>query len=219
MSTTPPASSPSTSTLAPEPDVDLDVRFESISLRAPDAEAREPLPLEGEEPSVAAPVVEDEGAQVHGILCSRGHFNDPDSSYCSVCGISMVHQTHNLVTGPRPPLGFLVFDDGSTYSLDQGYVIGREPDEDPQILSGGARPLAIDDPERSISRVHAEIVLDGWNVKVRDRGSTNGTYLWDASRQQWDAVGQDDATVVDPAARVAVGQRTFLFETPHRGRG
>lgn len=201
---------------APEPV--RDASFQSINLSdVGEVVSREPLPVEGAgEASEAEPGDEDD--LVEGISCSRGHFNNPEGSFCSVCGISLVHQTHNLVTGRRPPLGFLVFDDGSTYSLDDSYVIGREPDDDERVRGGKARPLSIDDPERSISRIHAEITLVDWNVTLRDRGSTNGTYVWDASQQQWEPVSEGSDVVLQPASRVAVGQRTFVYETPHRGR-
>ena len=37
---------------------------------------------------------------VQGVYCSRGHFDDPESLFCAVCGISMNQQT--LVPGPVP---------------------------------------------------------------------------------------------------------------------
>ncbi len=181
---------------------------------AAEVEAREPVPIEG--PAPAVPGLDNVGEEVYGINCSRGHFNNPASAYCSACGISMVHQTHNRIRGVRPTLGFLVFDDGSTYNLDSGYVIGRQPTDDDAVASGTARPLALDDPERSISRVHAEIILDEWEVRIRDRGSTNGTYIWDGELQHWNVLTADVPVAVLPGHRLAVGQRTFVFESPHR---
>ena len=181
---------------------------------APAAEAA-PLPL-ADEPPVPAEVQAESSVEVQGILCSREHFNSPQSSFCSSCGISMVHQTHNLVKGDRPPLGFLVFDDGTTFTLNADYVLGRDPGDDDAVVAGNARPLIIDDLERTISRVHAQIRLVGWDVEVSDRGSTNGTFRWDDGSQNWQALPPHAPAVIAPGTRVAVGQRTFVFDTPHR---
>ena len=107
------------------------------------------------------------GTTVHGILCSRGHMNDPKARFCAVCGISMVHQTHNLVSGPRPPLGVIVLDDGSSFSLDHDYVIGRDPESSDLVQRGQARPLLIVDPTSQMSRVHARILLREWGSMYR----------------------------------------------------
>ena len=53
----------------------------------------------------------------------------------------MVQRTFNLVSGRRPPLGVVVFDDGATFNLDGGYVLGREPGHDEAVRSGRLRPL------------------------------------------------------------------------------
>jgi catechol 2,3-dioxygenase-like lactoylglutathione lyase family enzyme len=177
-----------------------------------DVEVRRPLPVETVEPDP-----EPDGADlVEGILCSREHLSNPAAPYCSVCGISLVHRTHNVVRGPRPPLGVLVFDDGSTYTLDHGYVLGRQPDDDPLVVRGERRPLVVDDPDRSVSRVHGEVVLDGWDVRVVDRGSANGTFVFDAEQEAWHQLTPDQAVTIAPSTRVAVGNRTFVFETPHQ---
>lgn len=190
--------------------------FQSVSLLEPlpAEEQREPLPVDPpapfDEPDEAA------GPQVDGIMCSRGHFNDPAASYCSSCGISLVHQTHNLVKGTRPPLGIIVFDDGSTYSLDIDYVIGREPDGDPRVAAGDARPVGLADPERTMSRVHVEVALQGWDVMIVDRGSANGTYVAAIGDQQWTRLSPSLPTKIKPGTRVLVGQRSFTYESHHK---
>ena len=42
----------------------------------------------------------------------------------------------------RPPLGLLVFDDGSTYTVDAEYLIGRMPEADPRV-AGRRAALAV----------------------------------------------------------------------------
>ena len=76
-----------------------------------------------------------------------------------------------------PPLGLLLFDDGTTFSLDGEVVVGREPDGDPRVASGDAQPLVVTDTERSVSRLHLRIVLQGGAVELIDLRSANGTAI------------------------------------------
>ncbi len=182
-----------------------------------DLEGREPLPVVEADTGATseAPTggdVEDQ-AMVQGIVCSRHHLNNPEANYCSVCGVSMVHVTHNLVTGPRPPLGFMVFDDGSTFTLDLDDVLGREPETADER---SMRSIPLDDPERTISRVHAEVRLEGWEVKLVDRGSSNGSFVWDEPGRRWHRLDPHEPVTIVPGAHVALGRRTFRYETPHQ---
>jgi len=168
---------------------------------------------DNEVPKVRDPLSGDEVA-VRGILCSRNHFNDPRAAFCMVCGISMVHVTHNLVEGTRPTLGFLVFDDGSTFTLDRSYVLGREPGVPGEP---GVDGLLVPDPDRqSVSRRHAEIRLDGWFVNLIDLGSTNGSFTWSDTTQAWQSLPANQPISLSPGVTVALGRRTFIFESVHR---
>lgn len=115
---------------------------------------------------------------------------------------------------PRPSLGFIAFDDGSAYSLDFDYIVGREPGRDERVLSGAARELAIDDTGRTVSRVHAEIRVEGTEVMVIDRGSTNGTFLWDDTTRAWTRLTPAYPARIVPGMRGAFGQRTFVYDSP-----
>lgn len=148
-------------------------------------------------------------AMVHGILCSRAHFNNPGAQFCIACGIAMVHVTHNLVPGPRPTLGMIVFDDGSTFGLDRSYLIGREPHTAP---NADPAPLTIQDNE-TLSRRHAEIRLVDWSVHLIDLESTNGSFIWDPDSERWNQLTPHQPVVLDPGATVALGRRTFVFES------
>ena len=187
------------------------IDFTSVSLLDVEPEPAEPLPVAGEG---AEP--QDDGVLVDGIWCSRKHFNDPQAAYCSVCGISMVHQTHNLVKGPRPPLGVLVLDDGSTFGVDGDYVLGREPIGDPAVASGEVLPLVVDDPGRSVSRVHARLTLQGWEVRLADAGSANGTYVARPGSDQWERLAPDEPHTLAPGSRIRLGQRELAFDSHHR---
>ncbi|HET6876187.1 MAG TPA: FHA domain-containing protein [Jatrophihabitans sp.] len=189
---------------------------------APQAEHREPLPVITAPPEPLAPDTAppahpaDEGrVQVLGVYCKNGHFDDPQARYCAVCGISMAQLTLQPRPGPRPPLGVLVLDDGSIFSLDTDYVIGRDPSQDPDVAAGLARPLRFDDPEGVLSRRHARIVLDGWNVEVVDLGSANGTGIWGPSDTAWHAVPTQTPVPMRPGTQVGLGRRSLRYES-HR---
>ena len=152
--------------------------------------------------------------EVEGILCQRQHFNNPNAANCMICGLSMLHLTLNLVSGPRPTLGFIVFDDGSTFGLDRSYVIGREPvptDGSPTEL------LVLSENNETLSRTHAELRLVDWSVQLLDMGSTNGTYIWDHSFERWNQLSPGQPVDLKSGDTVALGRRTFVFESVSRG--
>ncbi|HLN76818.1 MAG TPA: FHA domain-containing protein [Nocardioidaceae bacterium] len=194
--------------------------FQSVLLTDPvQTEERLPLPLTpeqvtdeagGEEPDAPAPSL------VEGALCSRGHFNEPDAPYCSVCGISMLQRTRDTVLRPRPSLGVLVLDDGSAYTITSPYVLGREPETDDSVAAGKARPLTLDDESHSVSRVHALLSLDGWNVFITDHGSSNGTYLSsNGENGPWTALEPHAPTRLAARTHVRVGRRQLVFDSYH----
>jgi hypothetical protein len=179
-------------------------------------EVREPLPVASEAPSIHADHGPDH-AVVQGVVCSRGHFNDPSAPFCSVCGISMVQKTLNLVNGPRPPLGVLVLDDGATFSVDIAYVLGREPEADPDVVAGKARALIITDPDRTVGRLHAALVLHNWDVQVVDRNSVNGTFIASPGQDDWARLTPNQPTTIKPGTRIRLGQRILLYDS-HGGK-
>lgn len=196
----------------PEPPTEL------VPTLNPDATARRPVPTVDDaaiEAAQAQGVEEATPTLVEGIYCSRGHFNSPEQVFCNHCGISMVQQTHNRVRGPRPPLGVLVSDDGAVFSLAQDFVVGREPETDPEVVNGTAQPLTLADPELGLSRVHARILLDGWEVRVEDAGSANGTFVA-VDGGEWTRLEPGRPTTVKPGSAIALGARILSFETHQR---
>jgi hypothetical protein len=104
--------------------------------------------------------------------CRAGHLTPSHSATCRVCRASIPVQQPFEVA--RPVLGVLRLSTGDTVSLDRGVLIGRKP---VAPVDGAERPhlVRVNSPEHDVSRQHAEIVLEGWQVYVRDLGSTNGT--------------------------------------------
>ncbi|MCX6464488.1 MAG: FHA domain-containing protein, partial [Pseudonocardiales bacterium] len=152
--------------------------------------------------------------EARGHLCSRGHLNDPRSHFCVLCGIRMNERTGVLVIGSRPPLGLLVFDDGATYTVDAEYLVGRMPESDERVRSGSLRSIVVEDRSGAVSRVHAEVRVDGWDVVLVDSGSRNGTYIAGPGEPAWTTLPAGQSRRLVPGTRVRLGARTFVFESP-----
>ncbi len=208
----PAAAERATPAVEPNP---LQVPFRSVVLVGSDSPVEPmPLPLAGEAaPPLDPDNIEAGRVEVQGILCTRQHFNNPDAAHCMVCGLSMLHLTNNMVSGLRPTLGFIVFDDGSTYGLDRSYVIGREP-RPPDGSS--AQLLVLRDNNETLSRTHATLRLDDWSVQLLDLGSTNGTYVWDQANERWNQLSPGAPVALRSGDTVALGRRTFVFESVSR---
>ena len=178
---------------------------------------RPPLPIAGVKPPAPRPGAKDQPAHVvvKGFRCSRNHHNDPRVSFCSVCGIRMDQRTGVLIDGRRPPLGLLVLDIGSTFVLDDNYLLGRNPEVDEAVIRSRLRPIRLDDDSGTLSRVHAEIRLEGWDVLLIDRGSANGTYIAAGGQAGWNRLAPNTPVVLSPGTHVRTGRRMFTFESAH----
>ncbi len=163
--------------------------------------------------SIAQPQADRSSAvRVHGYRCRDGHLNDPRALFCAHCGIRMAESTGVLVEGPRPPLGLLVFDNGTSFSLDQSYLLGREPEIDERVRTGELRPLVLFDTGGVISRRHAEIRLEGWDVLLVDCGSANGTLVAERDTTNWSALLPGQPIWLLPGMQVRIGERSFVFQ-------
>ena len=189
---------------------------------SPQSPERAPLPIVARPPEPVAPEVApaphpapDHSVQVLGVYCKNGHFDDPAARYCAICGISMAQLTLVPRPGPRPPLGVLVLDDGSIFSLDTDYVIGRDPFRDQRVTGGAARPMRVSDAQGLISRAHAHIRLDGWQVQVVDLGSANGTGILGPGDSGWRSIPRLTPVTIRPGTQVGFGQRKLRYES-HR---
>ncbi|MGY1739987.1 MULTISPECIES: FHA domain-containing protein [unclassified Blastococcus] len=207
------------------PPVELPAPARSVSfLQPPPADEveppREPLPVVTDEQPPAALAPQEEGdtrPKVKGILCKNGHLNDPRVLFCAQCGIRTTQQTAVFVEGVRPPLGLLVFDNGATVSLDADYLLGREPETDGRVRDGSHRPLLVVDQTGGVSRHHAEIRLEGWDVVLTDIGSANGTLFARRGELAWTSLIPGQPVQLTPGMTVRMGGRQFAFESPHGG--
>ena len=104
--------------------------------------------------------------------CEVGHWTPAHAPDCRICGTTVPPQSPHAIA--RPSLGFLHLESGDSVEVDRGVVLGRAP----RGADGTHAPPRLVELRRfggDISRMHAEVVLDGWNVLVRDLGSSNGT--------------------------------------------
>jgi len=190
--------------------------FESVLLQDASGERSRPrTPLPVEDVDVPAPV--EQAPLVEGIDCPAGHFNDPQAGNCRSCGMILDERNSPRRTGRRPTLGVLVTDNGSVFSLDCDYVIGRAPERDEAVLVGTAQALVLRDVGQSVSRVHAYLALSGWQVLLVDRGSANGTFVSKAGPSgPWERVSADRQTAITPGTRVRIGARQLIYERYHQ---
>ncbi|MEV0199308.1 FHA domain-containing protein [Nonomuraea sp. NPDC050691] len=153
---------------------------------------------------------------VYGVDCKNDHFNDPRSPYCAVCGIALVQRTLVPYKGPRPSLGVLILDDGTTLPLETDYLLGRDPERAPEVAGGSARPAKVTSPDGSVSRRHLRVALDGWDVNLVDLGSVNGTQIQPPGDPNFYDIPPNEPVTIAPGTTVRVGvSRTMRFE-PHR---
>lgn len=187
-----------------------------VPREAPGDATPEPQPEPEPEPADRAVTTAEETIpRVPGVQCARNHFNDPAVSYCSVCGISMAQSRRAPGWGPRPQLGVLVLDDGTTVPLVRDLVLGRMPEIDDAVAAGEADPVALADP--LVSRRHARIALREWQVVVTDLGSANGTFVLPRESATWTRLEPGAETVLEPGTTVAAGMRQFHYYS-HRHR-
>jgi len=204
------------------PVVDEPEGFEVISLE-PEPAPREPLPIDtGSDaadsddrdavvpgPAYAVPV------EVLGVRSPRGHFNHPEARYCWRSGVKMGSgRTKALVTGVRPPLGVVTFDDGSTYTVQWNTVLGRDPFMDDTVRAQTAAPLVIVDDSQSVSRRHVFLELVDWDVLVSDLGSQNGTSIKAVDSPER-LLGTGERVVMRSGTTIRFGNRSFVYDEHH----
>ena len=113
---------------------------------------------------------------IQAVFCVVGHPNPPHASQCRACGGAIVDRRVRSIA--RPALGRLRFSSGAVVELDRPQLIGRRPTVDPARPASELPALVtVPDPDEAVSRVHAEVRLEGWEVFVVDRGSKNGTFV------------------------------------------
>lgn len=111
---------------------------------------------------------------VMAVWCPQGHPSAPSAPLCRVCDQPVAPQQARPVA--RPVLGGLRLPTGEVVPVDRSIVVGRRAsplpggDDWPHLVHLG--------PEYGfVSRLHLQVVLDGWQVLAQDLGSRGGTTL------------------------------------------
>lgn len=164
------------------------------------------LPAPEPEPAPGAALA----VRVLGFKCARAHPSDPRSAFCTVCGMP-VDQTQPPSEVVRPPLGVLILDDGTTFTLAADAVLGRDPQHS-DAAQRGMTPFQIEDNSGGMSRAHAEIRLVNWDATVVDRGSTNGTRARLPGYQDWIRLAPNQPLVLIHGTELMLGNRVLRFD-------
>jgi hypothetical protein len=147
------------------------------------------------------------GPSVLASRCPLGHLSPANASSCRVCRAAVSPQ--EPVETPRPVLGALRLSTGDVVTLDRGVVLGRAPE-----AGDGERPhlVKVLSPSGDISRVHLEVVLEGWHVLVRDLGSTNGSTV-SVPGEAPVRVRAHELVAIEPGTEVSLADEvSFRFE-------
>jgi len=133
-------------------------------------------------PGAHAPAPGNDAAQestaavmVHAVRCPSGHPNPPHAAVCRVC-LGPVDDREQE-TMPRPPLGVLRFSTGDEQPIIRPMLIGRAPKVDGMFRDELPALIVVPSTTKEVSATHVEIRLEGWQVLVVDRQSTNGTSI------------------------------------------
>lgn len=154
------------------PEARTDETLPSVGLPAAGIDPLLELPPPSADPGVSGDETAPDGPTVLAGYCLNGHVTPAHAPGCRVCGDPLPPQTPRTIA--RPPLGALVLQDGTRIELDHGAVLGRAPrvpdeaTEEPHLVNLAAYG-------RDVSRQHAEVIVQGWSVFIRDLGSANGT--------------------------------------------
>jgi hypothetical protein len=117
------------------------------------------------------------------------------------------------VTVVQSAVGKLTWDNGEVHHLSGPALIGRDIAADDAVLSGELAPVVPSGQNDSMSRVHAELRVRDGELVVVDRGSTNGTFIWDEPAKAWQRLAAGEPHVVPTGTVLAFGERTATFES------
>ncbi len=151
-----------------------------------------------------SPAMSGEGSPVvQALLCSAGHPNPPYNSVCCRCGEEL---SDSPVSIERPVIGQLRISNGEVYPLDRPALVGRKPDLTRRRFTELPRVIQLDVGD-GLSRSHALIHIEEWQVRVEDLGSTNHTTVTLPGRQpqrcrEGEPVLIEDGTSIDLGGEV-----------------
>jgi hypothetical protein len=149
--------------------------------------------------------------QVTGVRCELGHFNHPRVTNCLRCGRPIPPGTLQ-VSGPRPPVGVLLADDGSIWALSRGCLIGAEPTLAAEVQSGAAQAIAMKPgTNHAMAPVQAEVQIRDWSTYLVDKGAEGGTWVQGPTAQDWEQLGRNDQRELADGSHLSCGGRVLTY--------
>jgi hypothetical protein len=175
-----PASLPTTSALAPLLSVPP-----SIAQVAPASDfSHRPTP----DAQISAPFIDDDGSRTMRAVPGLRWADSP------VVAVPAIHQIR--------------LDDGRTLNVDAVILLGRNPSpessDSPQTCA-----VAVDDPDRSISKTHLAIGASNGMLWIQDRHSTNGVTI-SVPGQATCALVPGEQTTLTSGTTIAFGSRSAV---------
>ena len=153
------------------------------------------------------------GPRVLAVRCPAQHLNRPELRECRFCRRDIPPQ--EPIDVRRPDLGVLRLSTGDVIPLDRGVLLGRSPrltgDQDPRWPPHLVR---VPSPQNDISRTHVEVLIDGWDVVIRDLNSTNGTTLRPPGRPPLRLRPAEEHVIRPGAVFTLAEQVSVSFEPP-----
>lgn len=111
--------------------------------------------------------------------------------------------------GPRTDWRLRSDDGDDDVTVSGRVVLGRDPRA--ADAAAGARPVAIDDPARSLSKTHALLEVVDDRLLVTDLGSTNGVRIWPEGEEAIE-LESGRPTSVPEGAVLLLGDVAFLVD-------
>ena len=106
---------------------------------------------------------------VEALVCLRcGRAHALAARECGSCGAAFDESTSVARRVPQPPLGTIRLTGGRVETLDADLVIGRNPTREP--LGPHQRAVVHGEDDRTVSRRHIVLTLDGWAVTALSLG-------------------------------------------------
>ncbi len=162
------------------------------------------------EPSHAATLAP-ERPQIRGVLCPAGHLTAPNESTCRACHTHIAADAAT-VSGDRPVLGVLTFDDGAVLNIDRPAAIGSNVPTGYAVETEPATIVRLDDGAGGVSDVQVEVRLSGWTVEIVDMQSANGTYTsLNGERQTRTKLRPGQRVALQHDMTIETGGRSFVF--------
>ena len=120
-------------------------------------------------------------------------------------------------TGPgsgSESVGVLVFEDGTSQTLDGDVVLGRRPERHELVESGDAKPVTIHDPEHVLSSAHAALRRQNGHVVVVDLDSLNGTHVAASDARDWTRLSAGEPYRIADGDRILLGWTVLTYRSP-----